>query len=178
MIRVKKMKLYLSDGFQETVARHPNKTAILFEDRSITFKELDELSNKIANMLKATTNLQRGDSVAIFMENCPEYVAIYLALSKIGVTGAFINCNLRGKPLAHCIRTGHCTGAFYASDLGGALGDVLSEVNPAIGGMLFSVNGESTVAGGKTLEKEIEEASSNTPASLPEKNAEGKLFVM
>lgn len=78
--------LHISDLFQETVDKYPNKTAIIFEDRRITFRELDEMSNRIANLLR-DAGLKHGDTAAMFMENCPEYMAVLLGLSKIGVTG-------------------------------------------------------------------------------------------
>ena len=79
-------RLYLSDRFKETVRKYPNKVAIMFEDRQITFRELDELSNQIANVLRAN-GLRHGDSAAIFMENSLEYLAVFLGLCKLGVTG-------------------------------------------------------------------------------------------
>lgn len=85
-------RYYLSDRFKETVRKYPNKVAIIFEDRQITFRELDELSNKIANILRSS-GLRHGDSAAIFMENSLEYLPVFLALCKIGVTGERVtNC--------------------------------------------------------------------------------------
>ena len=81
-----KQKLYVSDHFHKTVQKYPNKVAIIFEDRQLTFRELDELSNRIANVLRAT-GLRHGDVVALFMTNCLEYLAVYLAMCKLGVTG-------------------------------------------------------------------------------------------
>ena len=81
----------------------------MFEDREIAFKELDqdEISNKISNMLRCFANLKHGDTIAVIMDNCPEFVYMYiirfLPLSKIGITAALINCNLTGDSLAHCI---------------------------------------------------------------------------
>lgn len=43
------------------------------------------------------------------MESCPEYVCIWLGLSKIGVTVALINTNLRAETLAHSIKVSNCS---------------------------------------------------------------------
>jgi len=177
MIRFKKNSFYHSDPFKETLAKCPDKVAIIFEDRKMTFRELEELSNKIANLLLASTSLKKGDSMALFLENCPEFIAVYLALSKIGVTAAFINCNLRGKSLAHCIRCGHCLGIFHTSELGNAVDAVLPELNPDLKGMLFSVGGETTIAGGMTLADEIVSASVEPPPPMSGKDSEGKLLT-
>lgn len=41
--------------------------------------------------------------MALFMENRPEYVCVWLGLSKIGVITALVNNNLVGDPLLHSI---------------------------------------------------------------------------
>ena len=79
-------RYYLSDRFKETVKKYPNKVAIIFEDRQLTFREVDELSNQIANMLRSS-GLRHGDSAAIFMENSLEYLPVFIGLCKLGVTG-------------------------------------------------------------------------------------------
>jgi len=43
------------------------------------------------------------------MESCPEYVCIWLGLSKIGVIVALINNNLRADTLAHSIKVSNCS---------------------------------------------------------------------
>ena len=79
-------RYYLSDRFRETARKYPNKVAIVFQDRQLTFRELDELSNRIANVLR-DSGLHHGDAAAMFMENSLEYLAVFLGLCKLGVTG-------------------------------------------------------------------------------------------
>ena len=47
--------------------------------------------------------LKVGDAVALNLENCPDFAAIWFGLAKIGVAPALINTNLEGDGLAHCI---------------------------------------------------------------------------
>jgi fatty-acyl-CoA synthase len=47
--------------------------------------------------------LGKGETVCLIMPNRPEYLAIWLGLSSIGVVVALINTELRGHSLAHCI---------------------------------------------------------------------------
>ena len=76
----------MSDGFCKTAQKFPNKVAIMFEDRQLTFREVDELSNRIANVLRAT-GLCHGNTAVVFMENSLEYLPVFLAMNKLGVTG-------------------------------------------------------------------------------------------
>lgn len=101
-----KQRLYISDHFKKTVQKYPNKIAIMFEDRQLTFREVDELSNRIANILRGA-GLRHGNVAAVFMENSLEFLPVFLAMSKLGVTGMvkmLINLLLRysiivGEPL-------------------------------------------------------------------------------
>ncbi len=172
-----KENIYISDYFVETVKKHPNKVAILFEDRKMTFKELNEMSNKIANLLRTSTGLRRGDTVAIMMENCPEYVALYLALFKMGVAGAFINHNLRGDPLAHCIRIADSSGIFFSSTLADAISEVLPNLDPSLS-FLYSVGGDCSLSLAKNLETEILNSSPNDPPPVQGKSAKGSVMFI
>ena len=82
----KKQRLYISDHFRKTAQMYPNKMAIVFEDRQLTFREVDELSNQIANVLRGA-GLCHGNTAAVFMENSLEYLPVFLAMNKLGVTG-------------------------------------------------------------------------------------------
>ena len=166
---------YISDVFQRTVQNHPDKTAILYEGRVITFQQLDELSNKIANVLRSCSSIQRGDCVAVFMENSPEYMAVYIALSKLGVTGALINCSLKGKSLYHCIEVANCAGVFFDCDLSDALSEILPDLDPTLSQALFSVGGKSSISGAKNLEDEMKEVPTTAPPALQNKSAKGKI---
>lgn len=50
------------------------------------------------------------------MESCPEYVCIWLGLSKIGVTVALINNNLRADALAHSIKVSNCSAVIIGKE--------------------------------------------------------------
>lgn len=166
-------KMYVSDYFQETVKKNPNKVAILYENTKLTFQEVDELSNRIANALRTSTPLQHGDTMAVFMENCPEYVLTSLALSKLGVTAAFLNYNLRGDSLAHCIRIANCSGMIFASSFADAVSDILP--NLAISEMLYFVGDECSLPQAKSLNAAMKEASPSNPPPVAGKSSLDKM---
>ena len=108
----------IGDVFQETVARNPNKTAFIFEGKTWTFQEVEEYSNKIANYFYSR-GYEKGDVVALFMESSPEYVCLWLGLSKIGVITALINFNLRLDSLIHCISVAKAKSVIFGTELSG-----------------------------------------------------------
>lgn len=90
--------------FQDVVRRTPNTVMLTQDNRTWTYKEAEEFTNRAANYFKAN-GLKAGDDVALMMENRPEMVLLWLGLSKIGVTTALINTSLRKSTLKHCITT-------------------------------------------------------------------------
>ena len=90
------------DDFEKSADQWPTQVAIEFEGRSLTYKDLDTLANRYAHWGR-TRGLKAGDTVALFMPNRLEYLAIWLGLNKLGVITALINNSLTGAGLAHCI---------------------------------------------------------------------------
>lgn len=80
----------------------PNNIAIYFEDRKMTYRELDEAANRYARWAIAQ-GLGKGHVVALMMENRPEYLVAWLGVLKAGAAAALINTNLIKAPLAHSL---------------------------------------------------------------------------
>jgi solute carrier family 27 fatty acid transporter 1/4 len=77
---------------------------------------VEDYSNKIANVFK-NHGYQKGDTVGLMMENRPEFVCIWLGLSKLGVITPLINYNLRLHPLVHSITVGKCQALIFSSEV-------------------------------------------------------------
>ena len=89
----------LIEGFARS---KPHNVAIYFEDRKITYRELDEAANRYARWAIAQ-GLGKGHVVALMMENRPEYIVAWLGVLKAGAAAALINTNLIKGPLAHSL---------------------------------------------------------------------------
>jgi len=88
--------------FEEAVDKNPDGPAVISEGRSISYREMDSWANRIAHLL-LSRGVEKGDSVAILLENRPELLASVLACSKIGAISAMLNTAQKGKILAHSI---------------------------------------------------------------------------
>ncbi len=104
--RVGKLKPHspktLADIIEHWARVRPDNVAIWFEDTRYTYREYDGHANRYARWAQSI-GLKRGDSVALLMENRPEYLFAWTGLVKIGVTVALINTNLKEKALAHSL---------------------------------------------------------------------------
>lgn len=77
----------------------PHRVAIDFEDRRITYEELNARANRAAHAL-AALGVTRGDRVAVLAENCPEYVEIFFACAKSGFVLAPVSHRLSEEEMA------------------------------------------------------------------------------
>jgi long-chain acyl-CoA synthetase len=68
---------------QKTAKNYPENVATSYSDREITYVELDLLSNKFANAL-AKLGVNKGDRVALFLPNIPQFIIAYFGILKAG----------------------------------------------------------------------------------------------
>jgi long-chain acyl-CoA synthetase len=76
-------KVPLHEILEKTAKEHPEKAAIAYFEREITYAELDSLSNQFAGALNAL-GVKKGASVAIFLPNIPQFVIAYYGVLKVG----------------------------------------------------------------------------------------------
>lgn len=70
--------------------RHPDRVALRMFEQTVTYAELSRNIERAAGGL-LKLGIRKGDRIAIFAENCPEYLTVYLASAKIGSIVATIN---------------------------------------------------------------------------------------
>ena len=80
----------------------PDSVAIYFDDREITYRELIDGANQYSHWF-LDNGLQKGDVVALLMENRPEFLMAWIGIAQVGGTTALINTNLTGHPLNHSL---------------------------------------------------------------------------
>ena len=104
--------------FTAPIERHPTRTLpVVIDELADRFESAPALSSKRTTLsyraLAADTHrysrwalaqgLIKGDVVSLLMPNCPEYMAIWLGLTRVGITVALINTHLTDEGLAHSI---------------------------------------------------------------------------
>ncbi|SPO54607.1 AMP-dependent synthetase and ligase [Pseudomonas sp. JV551A1] len=67
----------------EAAQRFGDKTALVFDERNWSFRELDDASSMLAAALLAR-GLRAGDTVSLYSPNCPEWIIGYYAVLKLG----------------------------------------------------------------------------------------------
>ena len=84
---------------ERRAADSADKTALISSERRLTYRELDHLAAALADRLRVL-GLQRGDRVAVFMENCPEAVATIFGVLKADGVFVMINPTTKAQKLS------------------------------------------------------------------------------
>jgi fatty-acyl-CoA synthase len=100
------------------IAAHPERTlpaiieelaetfgdapALISARESLTYRQLAERANRYARWA-LELGVAHGDTVCLMMPNRPEYLAIWLGVTRVGGIVALLNTSLSGAALAHCI---------------------------------------------------------------------------
>ncbi|MEU0134475.1 AMP-binding protein [Streptomyces sp. NPDC006296] len=104
----------LVHAFREAVGRTPDHTALAYFDGRLSYRETDELSDSVAGHL-AAEGLERGDRVAIMLQNTPHFVLALLGAWKAGATVVPLNPMYRSGEVGHVLKDAEVT-ALVCSD--------------------------------------------------------------
>lgn len=80
----------LKQMLERAAERYAGKAAVAMGERRLSYAELDEASNKVANALVGI-GVKKGDRVALLLTNSPEFVAIYFGIVKIGAVAVLLD---------------------------------------------------------------------------------------
>lgn len=84
----------------DAAENYPTQTAILFQGRKVTYRELRQLSDKLATAL-IRLGISKGDKVCVFLSNCPEFIISNWAIMKAGGTIVPISISRTDEGLIH-----------------------------------------------------------------------------
>jgi fatty-acyl-CoA synthase len=82
--------------------RHPAKAATLFFGRAMSFARLRDEAEALAGWLQAR-GVRRGDRVALFMQNCPQYLVAYHAILRADAVVVPVNAMNKAEEFGHYI---------------------------------------------------------------------------
>lgn len=90
--------MLMGDILRRSAINFPNKTALIYENYALSYRELNYRVNCLANSL-LKMGIKKGDRLALLLHNCPELFEIYFASAKIGSIFVPINNLIKQKEL-------------------------------------------------------------------------------
>jgi len=93
----------IKEMLEKTAREVPQRTAIVFGSERVSYRELDEGANRIANAL-ISLGLEKGDHVAILMSYAPEWIINYFGVVKAGGIVVILNAMLKAPEFDALLR--------------------------------------------------------------------------
>ncbi|CAI5744771.1 unnamed protein product [Peronospora destructor] len=167
--------MLLPDLFEQSVDKWPHKSCMQFGRRVLSFQQVDEAANCVASW-GLQRGLQTGQTVALLMENRPEFVIVWLGLSKIGVVTALLNTHLQPDGLVHCTMIADAKWMIVGEELAGKLekvADKLAHINFLIygDGELTAQAAAAYLPRASSLDLELKNMKSARPPQMLRKDA-------
>ncbi len=88
---------------EELGARFGDAPALIGLQETLSHAGLAARANRIARWALAQ-GIEKGDTVCLLMPNCPDYMALWLGITRVGGIVALLNINLKGEALDYCIK--------------------------------------------------------------------------
>ena len=139
----------------ETCKKYPNNRAIWTREATYTFQELHDQVVQYAQWM-LSQGVKPGDLVGMYLVNSADFLMIMFATMCIGAGPAFINYNLEGKALMHCLAV--CQSALLIADTDPGCQQRLSGSAEAI-----RASGTKIIQLDENLKKSIK----STPVKIP-----------
>ena len=100
----------------QTAQKFPENTALIFKDISLTYRELEALTNSFANAL-IQLGVKQGDRVCLFMTNRPEFIISWFAVARIGATISPMNPSYKEREVAYQLGNSEAVGVVVQNEL-------------------------------------------------------------
>ena len=136
-------EITLQDRLREVAREIGDKPALVMGDRSVTFREIDRLSDRLASAL-AKRGVRPGDRVTIFMPNSVEFVIAFYGTLKAGGVVNPINVQSKEREVRFQVNDAGATAVLYHAALAPVVDAVRSELKTV---RVFAVTGDTAPAG-------------------------------
>ena len=173
----------LGIAFEKAVKHNPHGMALLFEDQKFSYQELNEWANQIGHFY-LSLGAQKGDVIAVMVENRPELIATVIALAKIGVTSALVNTSQSGKALTHSINLVKPIAVITGEECRAAVEDVRQDLELAADRFHWFADQATQVDAGKApqgwtnlAEKADQFPKFNTPTTHTIQGKDGLFYI-
>jgi acyl-CoA synthetase (AMP-forming)/AMP-acid ligase II len=107
--------------------KFPNTVALKDAQRSFTYPQMNSRINKLANSL-VSLGLQKGDKIAVLLENCIEICELFLATAKTGIIIVPINFRLVSREVEYIVNNSDAKAMVVHDQFAGAVEPIRSKL--------------------------------------------------
>ena len=157
----------VAEPFLASVRAHPDKTAVVFDGREITYRAMNDRINQMAGVLSCDLGVRPGDRVAYLLPNCPELLELYYAVQKIGAVVVPLNYKLIPREVAYLTNASGARVLVFASQFAASVAEAAQSFASDVA--LASAGGE--VSGALDLERACAGRSTAEPSLFRDPDA-------
>jgi long-chain acyl-CoA synthetase len=92
----------LHEFLERNVQRCPDKTAVVFRDRRLTWREIGDMAARVSAVLRGF-GVQRGDRVVVYLDNSPEVAASLFGILQTDAVFSIVNPQTKADKLAYML---------------------------------------------------------------------------
>ena len=139
------INLTIGELFDRQCAAIPDKEALVYNypeiglDLRLTFRQFQDEANRLAKGLLAL-GIEKGEHVAVWATNVPEWVILEIALAKIGAVLVTVNTNYRAAEIEYVLKQGDVTTVFMIDGFrGNSYVESMYRIAPELKGVIDPV---------------------------------------
>jgi len=132
-----------------------DRPALIAAEETLTYRALAERCRRYARWA-LDQGITPGQTVGLLMPNRPEYLAVWLGISRVGGVVALLNTQVTGQALANCLNQVRPTHVIVDAEFAGRLHNVLDDLTTASNVWLHGEPGHSAWP---RVDREIEQFS-------------------
>jgi long-chain acyl-CoA synthetase len=151
----------IADILPQAAKKHGDRVALIIDRKRFSFRELDALSNRVANGL-VSSGVQPGDRVSLFGPNSWEWLVSYYGIVKAGAVANPLSSMLTADEVQYSVTDMGASAVIASPDKGELLRRLKAE-----GGRFNLVLWDETPAAGTTLLREWLDGASSEFVSRP-----------
>src|SRR5450432_2797088 len=107
--------LNLAIVLSENAQRFPDRTAVICDDRQLTYGELETITNQLANSL-TKLGLHAGQKMLLMLPNIPEFVMGYFGILKPGGVVVPINILYKAREIEFLLSDSEAIGLIACTE--------------------------------------------------------------
>ena len=114
------------------VKKYKRKEALHYEGKTISYRELDENANKVANAL-TDLGIKPHDRVALMLPNTPDFVYSFLGIQKLGGVAVPFNTMYKGREITHILNDSGAKAIICLTNFANLINEIREDVPSQIG---------------------------------------------
>jgi long-chain acyl-CoA synthetase len=120
--------LTLVDILEDSMRRHAHRTAARCLERTLSFGQIDQLSQALGSWLQST-GLQQGERVAIMMPNVPQYMVAIAGVLRAGYAVVNVNPLYTARELEHQLKDSGAKAIIVLENFAGTLEEAIDKTD-------------------------------------------------